>query len=413
MNVFNDIVKIANQIRGIENIFGYESTIANQFYLVYCFLGEIYFSTKFHRHTKIIWFLWQILGLSGGIVQLVSYLLDYKNDVLALIYTILVSTMAFLMCFLIPYISVICYRGNLRDAIQTADCIVMNRKSANREPSDELNLGKWIKYTFLSTFLTLSAYCFICDFSVIFFYEEEKVKNYVYYLITAPKLEQYGSLPFFFIFSNATRLISTFLFISWLMMLYMLVFCTVVFYNEVQQIIDDLNLLSSNNMTTESHKHMHNQFKNTIIKCTREYQTAIKMIECFRGFYETLAAFLLPTLLYFEITHAFLFVSPNISITVRLRELSAFLTTIQPVFMMCWMGDMLDESAEALSFAVYSAPWYWSTSLRKDVYILMCQTQKPISAETLGAYPLCLATFLRFMNVVQSSVNVLRTITSK
>ncbi|XP_065215928.1 odorant receptor 4-like [Planococcus citri] len=413
MNVLKDIVKIVNQIRGKENIFGYKSTTANQFYLVYCFLGEIYFSPKYHKHTKLFCFLWQFLGILIGIFQLISYLLyGDKKDVAGLLYTAFSFMIIFLVYIIVPYISVIRYRKNIHEVIQMADRLIMKRKSSIHKPSNELSLKKLLYY--LSVFYGFTGLIFglICNLNLVLFYEKEKVQNYSYYLVYVPKLDLYGSLPFFLIFNAIAGMAAIFVFTCALMMAFICIFYTVIFHNEVQQIVADLNLMSSNTLTMKTYKHIESEFKNTIIKCAKNYQNAIKMVECFRGFYETLAALVLPAALYLEITHAFLFVSPRISSIVRLRELSVFLTSILVVYALCWAGEVLNESAAALSFAVYSTPWYWSTSLRKDVYILLCQTQRPITAKTLGAYPLCLATFLRFMNIIQSAVNVLRKITS-
>ncbi|XP_065224849.1 uncharacterized protein LOC135848779 [Planococcus citri] len=345
MNVLNDIVKIVKQIRGKENIFGYKSTIANQFYLVHCFLGEIYFSTTFHRHTKLFLFSWQISGFLAGCIQPVSYLFYGGNeDAGAFLYTIFVMMIVIFCYVLVPYTSVIRYRSDLLDVIQIADRIIMKRELDSPKTEKELNLGRWIKHMFLCYCLTLSVYCFVCYASVLLFYEEEKVKNHTYYLVHPPKIEQYGSLPFFLIFSSVVTLAGSSLFLCVPMISFIFIFCGIVFHNEIQKIIEDLNLLSSDAMTIESYKSMQPKFKNAIVKCVKDYQRATKMIQCFRGFYETLAAFLLPCILFIEITHAFLFLSPNVLITVRVRELSVFLITIQWVFILCWMGDMLDNS---------------------------------------------------------------------
>ncbi|XP_065203009.1 uncharacterized protein LOC135833233 isoform X1 [Planococcus citri] len=415
MNVVNDLVKIMNQIRGKENIFGYKSTIANQFYLAYCFMGGIYISKEFHRHTKIFWFSWTLSMVLLCLFQLVSYLLfSDEKDIVTLLYTVFVFMAPFFACIVVPYISVFRFGKNLHDVIQIADYVIINHNIHKK--STEL-LKKLLLYIILYECLTASIFYSSCALSVIFFYEEEKVKNYNYYFIYAPKLDQYGSPQLFVIYNTIAALCSLSVVITYPMISFLLVFCTVVFQNGIQQIIIDLNSLDSNNdMTLETYKIVEQKFKRTIItiiKCVRDFQVACKMIECFRGFYETLAAIILPTVLFFEITHAFIFVLPGISTAVRLREISIFLPTIQPVFLLCWTGEILEESVQALSFAVYSTPWYWSTSLRKDVYIFLCQTQRPMTVTALGAYPLCLATFLRFTNVIQSSVNVLRTIASK
>ncbi|XP_065203010.1 uncharacterized protein LOC135833233 isoform X2 [Planococcus citri] len=412
MNVVNDLVKIMNQIRGKENIFGYKSTIANQFYLAYCFMGGIYDSTKFHRHTKIVWFSWTLSMVLMCSFQMVSYFLfSDEKDIVALLYFVFVFIAPCFLCVVLPYISVFYFGKNLHDVIQIADYIIIKH---NIHKKSTESLRKLLLYLILYHCSTLSIYYSSCFLSIILFYEEEKVKNYNYYFIYAPKLDQYGSLQYFLIYNGMSALISLVVVITYPMISFMLVFCTVVFQDGIQQIIIDLNSLDSNNdMTVETYKIVEPKFKCTIKKCVRDFQVACKMIQCFRGFYETLAAIILPIVLLFEITHAFIFVLPGISTAVRLREITIFLPTIQPVFVLCWAGEILEESVQALSFAVYSTPWYWSTSLRKDVYVFLCQTQRPMTVTALGAYPLCLATFLRFMNMIQSSVNVLRTIISK
>ncbi|XP_065203008.1 odorant receptor Or2-like [Planococcus citri] len=412
MNVVNDLVKIMNQIRGKENIFGYKSTIANQFYLAYCFMGGIYVSKKFHRHTKLVWFSWTLSMVLLCLFQFVSYFLyGDKKDIAALLYAVFVFVVTFFACFLVPYISVFHFDKNLHDVIQIADYIII--KHNIHKKSTEL-LKKLLLYIILYECLTAFIYYSSCFLSVIFFYEEEKVKNHNYYFVYAPKLDQYGSPQLFVIYNTIAALCSLSIGVSYPMISFMLIFCTVIFQNGMQQIIIDLNSLDSNNvMTVETYNIVEPKFKSAIMKCIRDFQVACKMIECFKGFYEKLAAIMLPTVLLFEITHAFIFLLPGISTAVRLQEIFIFFPTIQPVFLLCWTGEILEESVQKLSFAVYSTPWYWSTSLRKDVYIFLCQTQRPMTVTALGAYPLRLATFLRFMNVIQSSVNVLRAIISK
>ncbi|XP_065203000.1 uncharacterized protein LOC135833228 [Planococcus citri] len=414
MNVLNDLVKIVNQIRGKENLFGYQSTTANQFHLTFCFMGEIYRSPVFHKHTKLVWFVWQLCGLIVAVSQMVLCLIYRdKKDAAALLYSMFAFMYVLYTHIVMPYISVIRHSSNLHDVIRIADRIITKRKVRTHEPSKKMNLGKLLVLIFLFNLVTLSFYIVLSSLSVILFYEEEKVKNYIYYDVFIPKLDKYGSLSFFLISNNVINLIAISVLVCTPMAPFIFVFLSVIFRNEMQQIINDLNSLSANtDMTIETYKNVEPKFKHILTKCTRDFQVVCKMFECFRGFYEDMAAIILPTVLYVGVTHAFLFVSPGTSTTVRLREITVFFATVQLVYMLCWTGEMVTESAQAVSFAVYSTPWYWSTSFRKDVYILLCQTQRPITVVALGTYPLSLATFLRFMNIIQSSVNVLRQITS-
>ncbi|XP_065213269.1 odorant receptor 7a [Planococcus citri] len=341
MNVFSDSVKIANQIRGKENMFGYKTMCA-------------VFAVTFESVCYVLY--------------------ADKNDTPLLLYVVLtVATVA-----TAPFVGMILHLSNLLDAIQAADDIIAKRE---RNP-----------------------------------HQIKKVKNHDYYFLYTPKLDEYGSFEFYLIYNGILGLFGTSVFVIWPMIPFLFIVFTVICHDEIQQIIIDVNSLGSNTdmtMDMELYKKIEPEFRTTVVNCVRDFQHVLKMIECFRDSYETIATTMLPVLLYIEIIHAFYFISPNTSITVHVREVSMFLAAIQFVYVLCWTGQMLDELTSMLSFAAYSTPWYWSTSFRKDVNILICQTQRPVSATALATYPLSLATFLRFMHVIQSSVNVLRKMTSK
>ncbi|XP_065213052.1 uncharacterized protein LOC135840439 [Planococcus citri] len=417
MNVFNDMVKIFKQIRGRENLFGYESTLANQFYLTYCLISEIYQCREFHKHTKLIWFTCQFSILMICISSTLLYLLyGDKNDLMAMFYTAFIIMIGIFLLVVFGYISGFRYRNDLHIAIQTADYIVTKRISINiyRIQNNAMDFGKLITNISLFSFITHTAFSLCCITNVIFFYEEEKVKDYTYYVCYLPKLDQYGSYTLFLIFNTTALTFGISIFISLTMIAFMFVFCTFIYHDELQQIINDLNSLSSDSsVIMKSYKNIKPRFELVLVKCVRDIQDIIKMVKYFRRFYEAIAGITLSNVLFFEITHALIFISSDYPIAVRIKEGSIFLATILWVFVICWMGEKLNESTETLSFAVYSTPWYLSTSVRKDVLILLSQTRMSVARKALGTYPLSFSTFLRYMHVILSTTNILRKFTSK
>ncbi|XP_065223611.1 uncharacterized protein LOC135847819 isoform X2 [Planococcus citri] len=178
-------------------------------------------------------------------------------------------------------------------------------------------------------------------------------------------------------------------------------------HNEAQRIINELNSLSEDiDINIDTYKSIEAKFRYVMRKCIHDINNLNRLISTYRGFIEMTASLTLPILLYIEVTHALIAVSPGFPFVIRLREVFVFLIWIQEVYITCWIGAMLEQIATDLSFAVYSTPWYWLKNIRKDVYILLCQSQTPINPRALNVYPLTLATFLRFCNVINSAVNV-------
>ncbi|XP_065214001.1 uncharacterized protein LOC135841118 [Planococcus citri] len=412
MEVIRDIKKIVLQIFGIENMFGFETTLANQLYLFYCMSGNMYYTDKIHRKTKFVWF----CSIYSVFIQIAFSILSYliygrqTGDLLLLVYTGFMSMLAVIALLVKPAI-MFAYRNEIERMILMADLMQKKKKSQSKGEFD----AKQILMTGLTAyFIPIIPYFLITALDIVLFYEGEKIYNYVYYLVPLSGLEHYGSpelYSFVTIVSVGQGISCELVFIGeFLLPLPWIVVC----HNEAQRIIDELNSLGTDvDINIDNYESMEPKFKNVLEKCIQDINDLRRLISIFRGYVEATAGITLPVLLYVEVAHALVFMSPDTPFIVKVRELSVFIATIQDVFILCWMGATLEKMTSDLSFAVYSTPWYWFKGIRKDVYILLCETQAPLIPVALSVYPLTLATFLRFCNVINSSVNVVRAYTQK
>lgn len=71
--------------------------------------------------------------------------------------------------------------------------------------------------------------------------------------------------------------------------------------------------------------------------------------------------------------------------------------------------QFFQTQTEYLSLEIYSIPWYYlSPSSRKEVFLFLTQTQRPITVTANRVYPLTMNTFMLYMRGIYSVVNVLR-----
>lgn len=191
---FAQIRKIIKQFFGKENIFGYKTTLANQLFLLYCFCGKIYFTDKINHSFRIIWILHHLSGLLVGYVVAIAFLLNDKEpDILMQLFMINVMANSALMGFFIPFIS-FWYRDSIEQSIRDIDFIIL-RANANHK----LDLWTYVLRNIVIVIISGIIFAYICVFDVIVFYDEEKVKNYTYYLFPFPNTEQVGTFRMFLV----------------------------------------------------------------------------------------------------------------------------------------------------------------------------------------------------------------------
>lgn len=72
-----------------------------------------------------------------------------------------------------------------------------------------------------------------------------------------------------------------------------------------------------------------------------------------------------------------------------------------------WFFFLISSQVSAVSFAVYSTPWYWSTKARQDLHLFLSQTQKLKNFPIIKMHPLRFNSLTIYLNGVASSVNIL------
>ncbi|XP_045533988.1 odorant receptor 4 [Papilio machaon] len=75
------------------------------------------------------------------------------------------------------------------------------------------------------------------------------------------------------------------------------------------------------------------------------------------------------------------------------------LMVIGQIFLLCYYGDLIQESNEGLSEAVYSSTWYKVRSpVAKNLIILLIRAQKPFKITAYGFMHINIAAFTRIMS---------------
>ncbi|XP_065226785.1 uncharacterized protein LOC135850024 [Planococcus citri] len=415
MEVIKDVKKLINQALGKENMFGFKTTLANQMYLLFCLIGNVYFTEKIHRKTKLVWFC-----CANGVLLFVGFSFIFclifakpMEDILLLVYMVYEVTYTSMEVIVKPAIAIFWYRDEIEQMISMADKILLKQQLTKGSYENDLDVNKIMKYSSVVLVMSILLYNTITLTDLILFYEEEKVKNYMYYVTPLPGLTKFGSMTLYMAY---TVLFSSFSFGGFILIILHRVFAipwAVICHNETQRIIKELNSVSEDvDINIDTFKRIEPKFRYVMRKCIRDINDLNRFVTSFRGFFETIASFVLPITLYVSVTHVLMAISPGLSFVIRMRELFPFFYSIIEVYLICWVGATLKQTVSDLSFAVYSTPWYWLKSIRKDVYILLCQTQAEINLRALSVYPLTLSTFLRFCNVINSTVNVFRAYTN-
>ncbi|XP_065210515.1 uncharacterized protein LOC135838705 [Planococcus citri] len=189
------MVKIIKQILGRENIFGYETTLANQLFLLYCFCGKIYFTRKITNSFRFIWTLFNLSGVLVGYVIAGAFLLhDKEPDISMQLFMITMMMNSTQIAVFIPLLTFL-NRDNIEQYIRDIDRILQNRSSHQ----EKLNLRKYVYGNILIELIGGIVFSTTCLWDVLIFYEEEKVKNYSYYLCPFPNTELTGTKTSFLI----------------------------------------------------------------------------------------------------------------------------------------------------------------------------------------------------------------------
>lgn len=239
-----ELMKLARQLRGSENIFGYKSTVANQIYLFYCFCGKIYFTDKIDKRIKYLW-----CGISSCQV-LLSYVIGGTylwsddvsgNDMIMMFNVANVVGNLHAVEFVIPLISFL-YRNSIEAMIDRVDDIltINGISDSNQEKvmvDARNNFLSFFGLWFIFITITLS----ICFFDVALLFEESKVENYLYYGLPVFLIRKYSSMGSFFIVNGILTISFAMAMLQGWMALGVSSYWSTVWYSELMVLRDELN----------------------------------------------------------------------------------------------------------------------------------------------------------------------------
>ncbi|XP_065204556.1 uncharacterized protein LOC135834566 [Planococcus citri] len=335
MEVIRDIKKMINQVFGKENMFGFETTLANQMYLLYCVIGNVYYTDKIHRKTKLVWFWIAYTVWLPIFISILLYIVYGRliGDVMLLIYMGFAIIFALMETIVKPAIAVYWYRNNIEQMISMADKILTKTPSTKRSSDKYMDPKKITSTILVELGITIVLYGSIPILDVIIFYRVEKVENYMYYMLPLSGLEQFASFKFYMIYHIILYGMTCGLLIIFSVHRVFSVPWVVICHNEAQRIIDELNSLSEDtDINIDTFRSMEPKCRYVLKKCIHDIRNLNRFISTYRGFFETIASLTLPILLYIEVVHALIAVSPDIPVIIRLREVFVFLISIQEVY---------------------------------------------------------------------------------
>ena len=274
--VLEGLVKITKQIRGTENIFGYHSTTSNQLHLLYCISGEIYFGDKIRPFVRYSWF---VVNLFGVIIPFTSgpscLLHDNIQDARQLMDIATAVGIATDISIVLPCI-LYYYRSNIENTIDGIDKILS-------KPISKINIQRTrIKPIIIRNFYIMSAlicvHSFTCILDIVLFYEEEKVKNFQYYMFPWPDIENNGSSVLFIFDSLLLMFGSPLYWFLWIAGVTMIALWGTTCHNELMYLKDrlDFNMNRLNSLIIngyEKSQKWHRTFNQTLIKHMEDFET--------------------------------------------------------------------------------------------------------------------------------------------
>lgn len=208
-NIFKELKKIAKQIQGSENIFGYKTTEANRLFIFYCIFGNIFFTDKVNRWVKYFWYLLNLCEILFFFVTGLAYFWYEANDDIMLKINIANAIGAFyVQIFGFPLISHL-YGDSIETTIELVDDILtIKGSSAFDHRPHMIDVGVVfgsILGPMVVSFMVI--YASICFFDVVLFFDEAKVKNYLYYAYATPLMQEYGTMRYFIVANGISTLL--------------------------------------------------------------------------------------------------------------------------------------------------------------------------------------------------------------
>ena len=281
MKVVEDFRKIINQVLGKENMFGYKTTLANQFYLITCFLGNLYYTDKIAKSTKYLLTFSIHLCTMVTFSAIITYLIYGRNneDIQSIIYLAFAITIVFIEMFLIPAIAMFCCKSDIEEMIRISDKIILKAQPNRNESEDFFDVKKITINLIVGLWIPSVPYFLLNMLEVIVFYDEEMFKDYSYYLVPLFGLDLYGSMEFFVCYNIIQTYSASFFLLMYTMYPLLSVLCTVVCYNEARRIVNKLNALDNDfNVGIDSNEDAKLRFKRVIKESIHALNDLIRYI---------------------------------------------------------------------------------------------------------------------------------------
>ncbi|XP_065215341.1 uncharacterized protein LOC135841999 [Planococcus citri] len=402
MDSLREVKKLIKQACGQENMFGYQTTLANQLYLMHLISGRTYSTDKLHWHIKLAYFVPNFAMFCQVFIICALYCnYGFEGDLILMTQVAFFEMLGISSTLIIPLAS--CMFGDGIDTmVELVDRLLVERRSLGGDVQKEgiVNIRTWmiINYSALCALSFVYLGAGTCD--IIMFYEEEKVKNYIYYSIPFPYIEEYGSMRLLlFVNLGTPSFIGMLNSITMLSAIAMPLIWAAVCHNEVIHICHDLRASST---------------PRNIKLVTKSYQRVARIIKNFREFYNIVGTLTLVQVLAMAIAYAYVVLLWDVSYLIKVKGIVAVLISFTFVFQLCAVGETIDNLTNLISQEIYSTRWYdLSTQHRKDILIFLGQAQATFDLSAYKKYPFRLNTVLRFANMVYSAANFLRTITKK
>lgn len=204
ITLYRELKKIIKQMYGSENIFGYKSTAANRLYVFYCFIGKIYSTKKVNHWVKYLWYVLVSSEILFSYFIGLGYLLYDEHTDLMMMFNVAnalgANTVATLGFPLVSYF----YSADIKAMIELVDDILTTRGQQLVVVDERKGFG-WILGPIV---VGISIYSLIGVFDVVLFFEEEKLKNYLYYTYPVPLIQRYGTFGYFFFINGISIMVS-------------------------------------------------------------------------------------------------------------------------------------------------------------------------------------------------------------
>lgn len=193
-------------------MFGYRNTTTNQLFLFYCFCGKIFFTDKIHKPVKYFWIVLHSIGmLLGNVLGIMYVCQDMEKNLWTHLNVLNFVAISLFLGLYIP-IGLYYYAEDVEKTIDMIDTLI----TSEALDKDDIDVMKIIVPKNIFPFICGIIYMSASIVDAMVFYEEEKLKNYMYYTYPFPALEDNGNISFFLASNIICNLIFGFLLFEWI-----------------------------------------------------------------------------------------------------------------------------------------------------------------------------------------------------